>query len=194
MNKRLTDYFRLNHTIDIPTAQTIGISRAMLSYLVKTGELQRAAQGLYMPATEIADDLIAIASRSPIIVFSHETALALHKLHNRIPAIPSITLPSCKRVPHSLENSVSVYHVKKEFHDLGVVEISSFLGNPIPCYDKERTICDIVRSRRRLDEETYVNAIRTYSLLPEKNLPRLFEYAEKMNLSKKMHRTLEIIL
>ena len=61
MNKRLTDYFRLNHTIDIPTAQTIGISRAMLSYLVKTGELQRAAQGLYMPAMEITDDLIAIA-------------------------------------------------------------------------------------------------------------------------------------
>jgi predicted transcriptional regulator of viral defense system len=194
MNKQLTDYFRLHHTIDIPTAQTIGISRAMLSYLVKTGELQRAAQGLYMSAMEIADDLVTISSRSPTIVFSHETALALHKLHNRIPAIPSITLPSCKRVPHSLENSVSVYHVKKEFHNLGIVEISSFLGNPIQCYDKERTICDIVRSRRRLDEETYVNAIRTYSLLPEKDLPRLFEYAEKMDLSKKMHRALEVIL
>jgi len=55
-------------------------------------------------------------------------------------------------------------------------------------------ICDIVRSRRRIDEETYVNAIRNYSLLQGENLPRLFEYAEKMGLSKKMHSALELIL
>ena len=166
----------------------------MLSYLVKIGELQRVAQGLYMPTTEIADDLVAISCRSPFIVFSHETALALHKLNNRIPATPSITLPSGKRIPHSIENFVSVFHIKNEFHSLGATKLVSFLGNPIPCYDKERTICDIVRSKTRIDEETYVNGIRNYANLPEKNLPRLFDYAEKMGLSRKIHSVLEVIL
>ena len=189
MNKRLTDYFGHHHAIDVPTAKAFGISRAMLSHLVKTGELQRVAQGLYTPAMEIADDLVAISCRSHFIVFSHETALALHKLHNRIPAIPSVTLPSGKRIPHSIETAVSVYHVKN-----GMAEAMSFLGNPIPCYDRERTICDIVRSRSRIDEETYVNAIRNYARLPEKNLPRLYAYAEKMGLSRKMHEVLEVIL
>lgn len=194
MNTRLKDHFRHHHTIDVPTAQTIGISRAMLSYLVKIGDLQRVAQGMYMPATEITDDLLVISCRSPLIVFSHETALALHKLHNRIPVVPSVTLPSGKRIPHSIETAVSVYHVRKAFHHLGITEMTSFLGNRIPCYDKERTICDIVRSRSRLDEETYVSAIRNYSRLPEKDLPRLFAYAEKMGLSQKMHGALEVIL
>ena len=194
MNKRLTDYFGHHHAIDVPTAKAFGISRAMLSHLVKTGELQRVAQGLYTPAMEIADDLVAISCRSHFIVFSHETALALHKLHNRIPAIPSVTLPSGKRIPHSIETAVSVYHVKKEYHGLGMAETTSFLGNPIPCYDRERTICDIVRSRSRIDEETYVNAIRNYARLPEKNLPRLYAYAEEMGLSRKMHEVFEVIL
>ena len=194
MNKQLKDYFRYHHAIDVPMAQSIGMSRAMLSYLVKTGELQRVAQGMYMPTTEIADDLVVISCRSPNIVFSHETALALHKLHNRIPIVPSVTLPSGKGIPHSIENAVSVYHVRNELHGLGMAEMTSFLGNQIPCYDKERTICDIVRSRSRIDEETYVNAIRNYVRLPKKNLPKLFDYAEKMGLSRKLHEVLEVIL
>jgi hypothetical protein len=75
-----------------------------------------------------------------------------------------------------------------------MAEMTSFLGNQIPCYDKERTICDIVRSRSRIDEETYVNAIRNYVRLPKKNLPKLFDYAEKMGLSRKLHEVLEVIL
>ncbi|MGN0833579.1 MAG: type IV toxin-antitoxin system AbiEi family antitoxin domain-containing protein [Kiritimatiellia bacterium] len=194
MNKQLTDYFKHHHVIDIPTARNIGLSRAMLSYLTRNGELQRVAQGIYMPATEIADDLVALSCRSPLIVFSHETALALHQLHNRIPAISSVTLPSGKRIPHSIETSVAVYHIRNEFHRLGVVETLSFLGNPVPCYDKERTICDIVRSRSRIDEETYVNAIRNYSRMPGKNLPKLFDYAEQMGLAQKLHGALEVIV
>lgn len=194
MNKRLIDYFKHHNTIDIPTANAIGISRAMLSYLVKNGELQRIAQGQYMPAMEISDDLLIISNRSAFIVFSHETALALHKLHNRIPEIPSVTLPSGRRIPHSIEKTVSVYHVKDEFFGLGIEKATSFLGNSIPCYDKERSICDIIRSQSRIDEETYVNSIRNYSRLPNKNLPKLFDYADKMGLSKKIHRVLEVIL
>lgn len=194
MNKRLIDYFKHYNTIDIPTANAIGISRAMLSYLVKNGELQRIAQGQYMPAMEISDDLLIISNRSAFIVFSHETALALHKLHNRIPEIPSVTLPSGRRIPHSIEKTVSVYHVKDEFFGLGIEKVTSFLGNSIPCYDKERSICDIIRSQSRIDEETYVNSIRNYSRLPNKNLPKLFDYADKMGLSKKIHRVLEVIL
>ena len=77
MNKILTEYFKSHTVIDVPTAESIGTSRAMLSYLVKTGELQRLAHGIYLPASEIADELVAVSCRTPIIVFSHETALVL---------------------------------------------------------------------------------------------------------------------
>lgn len=194
MDNVLSNYFKHNTTIDVPTAESMGTSRAMLSYLVKTGELQRLAHGVYLPASEIADELVAVSCRTPLIVFSHETALALHRLHNRIPVIPSVTIPTGKRIPHSIENTVTVYHVRQDFYELGLAKANSFQGHIVPCYDQERTICDIIRSYSRIDEETYVNAIRNYAQWPTKNLPKLFDYAQKMGISEKVHKAMEVIL
>ena len=194
MNDRLENRFKSHSTIDIPSAEALGVSRATLSYLVKTGELRRLARGVYSPASEIPDELVIIASRSPNIVFSHETALVLLGLHNRIPALPSVTLPTGKRVPHSIETAVSVYHIKPEFHGLGLAQAKSFMGNTVPCYDRERTVCDMVRSYSRIDEETYVGALRNYAARRDKNLPRLFDYARTMGIEAKIHKALEVLL
>lgn len=194
MTYELSNYFNDHTTIDVPTAKSIGISRAMLSYLVKTGALQRLAHGVYIPASEIPDELVAVSCRSAFIAFSHETALALHKLHNRIPSIPSVTLPAGKRIPHSIEKSVTVYHVRQDFYELGLADAMTFQGHHVPCYDEERTICDIIRSYSRMDEETYVNAIRNYAKWPMKNLTKLFGYAQKMGIQRKVHRAMEVIL
>ena len=194
MNDRLACHFKTHPTIDIPAAEVLGVSRAMLSYLVKAGALRRIARGAYAPASAVDDELVAIATRSPNIVFSHETALVLHKLHNRIPALPSVTISTGKRVPHSIENAVSVYHVKPELHGLGLTRANSFMGNAVPCYDQERTICDIIRSYARIDEETYVSALRNYAAKRDRNLPLLFDYARTMGIEKKVHKALEVLL
>lgn len=194
MNVRLRDHFKEHSVIDIPEAEALGISRAMLSHLVKKGQLQRLSRGLYMPFAEIPDELVAISRRSPLIIFSHETALALHRLHNRIPDKPSITMPTGKRVPHSVENTVSVFHIKERFHKIGLSQVSDFQGNPVPCYDAERTICDIIRSYSRIDGETYVNAIRNYAKWPRRDLTRLFGYARQMGIEHKAHKVLEVVL
>lgn len=53
---------------------------------------------------------------------------------------------------------------------------------------------DIIRSYSRIDEETYVNAIRNYAQWSAKNLPKLFDYAQKMGISGKVHKAMEVIL
>ena len=45
------------------------------------------------------------------------------------------------------------------------------------CYDAERTICDLLRSRRRMDEETVISPIENYAAYKEKELNRLAAYA-----------------
>lgn len=194
MDSTLENYFKEHLVIGIPEAESLGVSRAVLSLLVKKGELQRLSRGLYMPAAEIPDELVAIYRRSPLIIFSHETALVLHKLHNRIPGKPAITLPTGKRVPHGIENEVSVFHVRERFHKIGFSHVADFQGNPVPCYDAERTICDIIRSYSKIDEETYVNAIRNYAKWPSRDLTRLFGYARQMGMERKTHKALEVVL
>ena len=193
MEEKLVRYFEGHGTLTTSEAEAIGISRAMLSYMVRSGKLERLAQGIYAPVDEIPDDLLVVSLRSPHIVFSHETALALHKLHNRIPEMPTFTVPTGCRSPRSLDNTVIVYHICNRLFNLGKTVVKSFHGNDIPCYDRERTICDVIRSRSRLEIETYTGAIRTYAASTGKNLPLLFKYAKEMGIERKVHMVMEVL-
>lgn len=193
MESDLKKYFERHGTLTVSEAKAIGISRATLSYMAMKGKLRRLSQGLYAPIDELPDELLVISRRSAYIVFSHETALALHKLHNRIPAMPTYTLPTGCRSPRSLDKSVVVYHIRNRLFNLGRTVVRSFQGNDIPCYDPERTICDVIRSRSRMEVETYTGAIRTYAASSGKNLPLLFEYAKEMGIERRVHMVMEVL-
>ena len=135
-----------------------------------------------------------IGMRSDNIVFSHETALNLHGLSNRIPARPSITIPYGGSVPHSIASAVNAYRIRPELHDLGRGTEETFMGNEVACYDRERTICDIIRSYSRMDVETYANAIRNYAGSREKNIPQLVSYAQAMGIERKVLKVMEVLV
>ena len=192
MNARLKDYFSENDYLRTDVAATLGVSRAILSRLVTDGELQRIAQGVYALPDTLADDLVVIAGRSKNIVFSHETALALHGLHNRIPARPSVTVPQGANAPHSVATSVKVYRVRPECHGLGLADAVTPFGHRVPCYDPERTICDVIRSYSRMDIETYANALRTYAKR-RPDFPKLMSYARALGIESKVRKAIEVL-
>jgi len=193
MDAKLTAYFEDHDYLRNGVAEQMGYSRAVLSNMVAQGELQRVAQGVYALPDGLTDELAIIAGRSPNIVFSHETALALHGLHNRIPEIQSITIPQDCNAPRSIAASVKVYRVKPEWHELGKTEAETFLGHKVPCYDPERTICDAIRSYSRMDIETYANALRTYAAARH-DLPKLMEYARVLGIEKKARKAIEVLI
>ena len=191
---RIDEYFKGNEFLRVADAEKMGISRAVLSQMAKRGELQRVAQGVYAGVDAVPDELALIGMRSDNIVFSHETALNLQGLSNRIPAMPSITIPYGGSVPHSIASAVNAYRIRPELHTLGRGTVKTFMGNEVACYDRERTICDIIRSYSRMDVETYANAIRNYAGGREKNIPRLVSYAQAMGIERKVLKVMEVLV
>jgi len=194
MDEKLASYFEKHDYIVVAEAQKIGVSRAMLSFWTKNGELERVAHGVYALPGRMDDDLLLIAERSPNIIFSHDTALSLWQLHNRIPDKPTITIPQGCSVPHSIANSVEAHRIRPGLHRLGCTKIKTFLGHEVPCYDRERTVCDVIRAYSRMNIETYAGAIRNYAQSPEHNLPRLFAYARELGVESKVHRVIEVLI
>jgi hypothetical protein len=68
------------------------------------------------------------------------------------------------------------------------------LGNEVRCYNPERTICDILRSRSRLDEETVISAIKNYVAFDGKDLNLLSVYAQQFKVSRELKKYLEVLL
>ena len=194
--ERILNTLSKNGTDVITTkaAEEAGISRAMLSKLCREGRLQRIARGQYMLSDEMPDELLSISLRTENLVFSHETALFLHGISDRTPFVHSITAPSDKIPSPALREKCKVYYIKPELFDLGRTKMTTTFGNQVPCYDLERTVCDIIRSRNKMGTETFLAALKQYAASPKKDLNRLNSYAKKMSLTNVVRQYLEVLL
>lgn len=67
-------------------------------------------------------------------------------------------------------------------------------GNMVRCYNAERCICDLLRSRNRLDEEIILSSIKNYVVFKEKNLNRLSQYARLFHVEQKIKTYLDVLL
>ena len=191
INKRMKEH---NYILSTEQLTDLGISKTTLTNYVRNGLLVRCGHGFYTVPDSIEDDMYLLMLRSKHIIFSHETALFLNGLSERTPFVHAVTIPSTAAIPSTIKEQCKCYYMKPEFHKMGLTEKKTTFGNKVRCYDPERTICDILRSRNRVDEETVIAAIKNYGDYKNKNLQKLAEYAEKLRVSKHVKGYMEVLL
>lgn len=180
--------------IDNKAAGACGISRQVLAKLCADGTIQRIARGQYILSDDMQDDLLSIGKRSANLIFSHETALFLHGISDRVPFEHTVTTPSNRVPSKALLEECKVYYIKPELFELGKTSLMTQAGNLVSAYDLERTICDIVRSRSKIGTETFLAALKAYAASPKKNLNLLDAYAKQMHLGGVVRKYLEVLL
>ena len=67
-------------------------------------------------------------------------------------------------------------------------------GHLVPVYDKERTLCDILRNRKNVDKQILQDALKSYSKRQDKDLRRLMSYAETFRVKSILKPYLEVLL
>lgn len=185
---------RNNNTITTSQVVELGFSRALLSKYVKQGLLERGRHGVYILPSSVHDDMYTLMLRTDKLVFSHDTALFLNGLSDRTPFEHTVTIPSNTVLSDALKEECNCFYIKPELFSLGMVWKKTTFGNEVRCYDVERTICDLLRSRNRMDKETVISAMKNYVSYKDKDLNRLAEYAERFRVSKKIRQYMEVLL
>ena len=175
-------------------AVAAGISKPYFSEYVSKRGLERVAHGLYMSQDAWEDGMHVIQVRYPLAVFSHETALYLLNLAEREPVKYTVTLKAGTDATGLTKKGVKVYKVKKTLLDEGVVEATSPAGHTLRTYNPERTICDLIRSRRNIEIQDLQTAIKEYLRRKEKNIPLLMRYAKAFSVEKVIRQYLEVLL
>lgn len=183
-----------NNMITTAQAVELGFTRSLLSWYVKKGVLERGRRGVYILSDSIHDDMYTLMLRSDKIIFSHDTALFLNGLSERTPFIHSVTIPSNTKLSNLLREECVCYYIKPELHQVGVIKKKNTLGNEVRCYNAERTICDLLRSRNRLDQETVISAIKNYTVSSDKDLNLLAVYASQFGVDKILKKYMEVLL
>ena len=89
---------------------------------------------------------------------------------------------------------VQVFTIKPELHGVGLTTAQTPFGHTVLTYDMERTICDLIRNRSRIEMQTFQGAIKAYAYRKDKNLRTLMQYAGMFRVEKILRQYLEILL
>lgn len=169
------------------------IPRIYLSRLIDEHIIERVSRGVYIKTNDIPDDMIILQNKSKNAIYSHMTALYLYGLSNRIPIKYDITVNQGYNGTLQKENNVNLFYVKRDLLNLGLTTYMLDSGYEIKVYDLERTICDIIKNKNRLDQEVVNKAIREYFYSNNKNILKLYEYAKKLRIYDKVRNTFEVL-
>lgn len=171
-----------------------GIHREYLTMLVEEEKLIRTSPGVYQSKDAWEDKLYTYQQKKKHMIYSHDTALYLHGLSDRDPIQYSVTLPTGYNTYQIKQIDLITYTIKPSLLELGKMTMKSPFGNDIAVYDKERTICDIIRSRSRIDQQILNDGLKRYVKDTSKNLNNLFIYAKKMGIESVLRNYMEILL
>ena len=155
---------------------------------------QEAAHGIYVAPDAWTDAFYLLHLRCGQAIFSHETALFFHDLTDREPLRYSLTVKTGYNPSRLQEDHIQVYTVKKELHEIGLTDTKTPFGHTVPVYDMERTICDLLRSRRRIEIQVFQDALKQYARRKDKNLRTLMQYASLFHVEKMLRQYLEVLL
>ncbi len=195
INSRIHKEIKKNNNM-ITTSQVLqlGFSKTLITNYVHAGLLERCGHGVYTLPGRLKDDMYTLMLRSSKIIFSHDTALFLNEQAERTPFQHTVTIPSDSALPSSIKNKCTCFYIKPELHTLGMIVKKTTFGNTVRCYNMERTICDLLRSRTRCDEETVISAVKNYVASKNKNLNLLADYAKRLRVDKTLKRYMEVLL
>lgn len=171
-----------------------GIPRIYLTKYINENKLERFGRGVYVSEDSYTDNMYMLQCKFGQAVFSHDTSLFLHDLTDREPLQYAVTVKSGYNTTNIKNTGAKVYMVKKELYELGLTTIQTPFNHQVNTYDMERTICDIVRSRKNIEIQVFTDALKMYVRRKDKNLPKLMLYAQEFRIQSILRKYLEVLL
>ena len=175
-------------------AADCGISPQVVSLYARERGLVRETRGLYRDPESWEDPFHTLQFRYPKLVFSHETALFLLGLSEREPAAITATLATGTGSATLASGGVKVYKVRANLLELGLETAETPFGHPVRCYDRERTLVDLLRSRTTVDQQELLSALKGYARSRRRDLPLLMRYAGAFSVERPLATYLEVLL
>lgn len=168
-----------------------GFTKYQIKKLVVNNELVKLKHGLYTLVSNLDDEFYYNQMNNQYFIYSNETALYFHKLSDRYPRPLTVTTKSGY---HLRNKNLKVYYVNEELLKLGVMEMNSPQGYPVKVYDQERTICDIIKNKKRIDPQVYSTGLQSYFLNGNPQLRKLSRYAKKLKIQDKVMSIVELYM
>lgn len=174
-----------NGYITTKLLKSFDISRNYISIMKKQNLIEKVSRGIYIDKNKIIDSYYILNLEASKIVYSHMTALYFHELSIKAPD-NSFDITVTKKYNNPKLKEHNVFYVDNKFYDVGLTIATTPQGNKVKVYDMERCICDIIRSKKRMDMEHIKYAVREYLKRKDKSIINLSKYSDMFGIKEEV--------
>lgn len=192
--KRIRQIYEENHGfITSREVSDRGIPSFFLTQFIRHYGLVRIDRGFYASSSWPVDDYFVFQYRYPKFIYSYDSALYLYGLTDRIVSAKVVTAPNGYH-PYRGEIPGVEKHFERnpELYREGISKVRTIFGNEVKAYDKDKTICDMIRRKKEMDAETFIKAIQLYST-QKGNPVRMMEYAKARGIESDVLEIMELV-
>lgn len=183
-----------NGIVRVEDITNAGVTKPYFYDYVRENNLQKVSHGIYILPDTWEDPFYLLQLKCPQVVFSHESALYLLGLAEREPIYCPLTVTRNYSSKYLKDSGFKIYRVAENVLNLGVIEQKTTYGNIVRTYSKERTICDILRSKKNIEIQDFQTALKEYVKSADKDLTLLSEYAKIFHVDRLLKIYLEVLL
>ena len=178
--ERIEELMKLNNGYILSKDVTaLGIHRMYIKIMEERKLIVKVGTGVYIKKGKETDPFFVFSCITPNATLSHRTALYLH---GYIDLKDKYDVTVIKAYHNKKIDKYNTFYVNKKIYNLGRIKLKDKYGNKIETYDLERCICDMIRSRKRIDINEIKYVIKKYINSKNKDLNKIGIYAKKMNI------------
>ena len=189
--------FEENHGIlKLSQAAKFGIPKHTVYEMFSKGILIKEEKGIYRLSTTEPlgnPDLVQVSLFIPKAVVCLISALYFHGLTTQVPHGVHIALPNNVPKPRIEYPPLDVYWLSKNSYASGIGEYA-LDGVLVRIYNREKTIADCFKFRKRIGEDVAIEALKDYMRQPKRQIDDILRYARINRVEKVIQPYLRTIL
>lgn len=167
-----------------------------ISELVRSNVISRVKRGVY-EWTELSrkSDVELISRLLPDAILCMETMLYHYGYTDRTPDVWHVAVDKRlnRRRLKIAYPPLKVHFVDRSCLEIGLIE-SVIDGTTMRVYDRERTICDVIRHASKMEAEVTAKAIQAYVRDSRRNINPLMAYSTRFRIQRKVNDLVGVLI
>jgi predicted transcriptional regulator of viral defense system len=193
--QRVLQLVRKNGWLRASDLADVGVPRAVLTRMAASGQLERAARGLYrLPDSGSSEHegLVTVASKVPQAVVCLLSALQFHGLTTQLPWQVWFAMPRGSHVPRLEYPPIRMVQFTGEAYTQGI-ETHERDGVKLHVYSVAKTVADCFKHRNKIGMDVALEALKDARAQGRASFDDLWRCAEVCRVSNVMRPYMEAV-